>query len=104
MEDEDLNLNAILERVWFGNLIGPYLSFADLRHLGLSNKSTLSSVQELVQTWPDEIRELLRVWCGGSRSLLTFGFYGCWNESANIIRFNIYNLSYNDCNKLSGQP
>ena len=76
-DNNELNLVGLLEKGWFSTLLGPCLSFADLRNLSSSNKTTQAAVQELVRRWPDEIRELLGTWCGETpSSLLIFGIHG----------------------------
>lgn len=113
MEDRNqLILVDLLEKEWFFTLLGPCLSFADLRNLCLSSKPTQVAVRALVGTWPEEVRELLGTWCGKTpSSLLIFGTHGAndvecrYRHPAPIIRFQVDSLSYDDESKnLLGQP
>jgi len=113
MEDRnELNLVDLFETDWFFTLLGPCLSFADLRNLCLSSKPTQVAVRALVGTWPQEIRDALRTWCAKSpSSLLIFGVHNAsdvdkrYRHPAPIIRFRVDSLTYDDESKtLLGQP
>lgn len=102
-------LTDLLQKDWLCTILGPYLSFADLRNLSLSNKPTHAAVQKLAGTWPQEIRNLPKQ----PSSLLMFGIHGAcsiddvglYRHPAPIIRFQVDSLSYDDkSKKLMGQP
>lgn len=121
---DELHLTNLLQEEWLLPLLGASLSFDDLRNLSLSSKLMNAAVQSLVQSWPNEISELLRTWCGKTPSPALFitGVHVAFKESeafsdalangnikyrhpAPIIRFQVATLAYDsETKRLLGRP